>query len=373
MSNRQVDALPSRGNILIVDDAPLSLRLLSQMLVDEGYQVKTAIDGMQALEAVQKTSFDLILLDIMMPEMNGFQVCERLKEDERTRDVPIIFLSVLGETKDKINAFTIGGMDYVTKPFHVKEVLARIGTHVALRNLQKQLQQANRKLERQVEELKARNEELDAFAHTAAHDLRGPLTLIISFAEALEGIYTTLPEEEVRESMRSIARSGRKMDQIIEELLSLAELRRAEKVKMEPLDMASIVDAAKKRLFTVMDEHQMEIVTPDAWPTALGYAPWVEDVWVSYISNAVQSSSQPPRVELGATAEVGNTVRFWGRDLNTLERTPDRQRDDKGGGLGAVFVRRIMEKMGRQARAEVPSDEDQDYLFTFTLSGLAEK
>jgi two-component system sensor histidine kinase/response regulator len=371
MSNHQVDTPQPRGNILIVDDAPLSLRLLSQMLVDEGYQVETAIDGMQALEAVRHTCFDLILLDIMMPEMNGYEVCERLKEDERTRDIPIIFLSVLGETKDKINAFTVGGMDYVTKPFHVKEVLARIGTHVALRNLQKQLQEANRKLERQIKELQARNEELDAFAHTVAHDLRGHLTSIIGFAEALEGIYITLPEDEVQESLRSIARSGRKMDTIIEELLSLAELRQAEKVKMEPLDMASIVNAAHKRLSAVLDEHQAEIISPHTWPAALGYAPWVEDVWVSYISNAIEGSSQPVRIELGATTEVGSTVCFWARDLNAPERASGEQREDKG--LGPVFVRRIMEKMGRQPKTENLSDEGPGYLFTFTLSGAEKK
>ena len=152
MSHDQADApkepalsLP-KGNILIVDDTPANLRLLSQMLAEQGYRVRPVPDGPLALEATRAEPPDLILLDIRMPEMDGYEVCEHLKADAQTRDIPIIFISALGETQDKVKAFTAGGVDYVTKPFQVEEVLARVETHLALRKLQKQLQDANKKM-----------------------------------------------------------------------------------------------------------------------------------------------------------------------------------------------------------------------------------
>ena len=144
MNHGLVDA--PKGDVLIVDDTPANLRLLSQMLAEQGYHVRPVPDGPMALAAVQAEPPDLILLDIRMPGMNGYEVCEHLKAGAQTCDVPIIFISALDATQDKVRAFTVGGVDYVTKPFQVEEVLARVETHLALRKLQKKLQDANRKM-----------------------------------------------------------------------------------------------------------------------------------------------------------------------------------------------------------------------------------
>ncbi len=147
MNNQQTDA---SENILIVDDTPANLRLLSQMLSERGYGVRAVTSGSRALESVHVTQPSLILLDIRMPEMNGYEVCERLKQDPRTMDIPIIFISALNEIEDKVRGFTVGGVDYITKPFQFEEVLARVETHLALRRLQKQLQDANKKFEEEL-------------------------------------------------------------------------------------------------------------------------------------------------------------------------------------------------------------------------------
>jgi sigma-B regulation protein RsbU (phosphoserine phosphatase) len=144
MSHDQADTL--RADILIVDDTPANLHLLSQMLAEQGYRVRPVPDGPLALAATRAEPPDLILLDIRMPEMNGYEVCEHLKADDQTRDIPIIFISALDAIQDKVRAFTVGGVDYVTKPFQVEEVLARVETHLTLRELQKQLQEANIKM-----------------------------------------------------------------------------------------------------------------------------------------------------------------------------------------------------------------------------------
>lgn len=143
---------PLEESILIVDDNPTNLHLLSRMLSKHGFQIQTVSNGAEALAAVQTNLPDLILLDIMMPEMNGYEVCEHLKANEQTRDVPVIFISALEATEDKVKAFTAGGVDYITKPFHGKEVLARVKTHLALRDMQKSLKEKNAQLEQEVAE-----------------------------------------------------------------------------------------------------------------------------------------------------------------------------------------------------------------------------
>ena len=119
-------------NILVVDDTPLNLLLLVDILSKGGYQVSPVNSGEQALAAVKNSLPDLILLDIMMPDMDGYEVCERLKEDELTQNIPIIFISALGGTSDKIRAFDVGGVDYIIKPLKPKEVLARVRNHLKM-------------------------------------------------------------------------------------------------------------------------------------------------------------------------------------------------------------------------------------------------
>ena len=138
-----------QGDILIVDDTPDNLRLLEKILTRKGYTVRPVTTGNMALSSVRLRPPDLILLDIMMPDLSGYDVCKQLKADERTRDIPVIFISALQEVSEKVNAFTFGGVDYVTKPFDPQEILARVRTHLTIRNLQRQLQEQNFMLQEQ--------------------------------------------------------------------------------------------------------------------------------------------------------------------------------------------------------------------------------
>ncbi len=152
------------GTVLIVDDTPANLRLLSQMLAKQGYKARVATNGPRALESAGANPPDLILLDILMPEMDGYQICEYLKANEQTRDIPVIFISALGDTEDKVRAFAVGGVDYVTKPFHTEEVLARVKTHLALQHAHRQLQAKNYQLNQEVVERKQAEEALARYA-----------------------------------------------------------------------------------------------------------------------------------------------------------------------------------------------------------------
>ncbi len=149
MNNQIIDKTVS-GQILIVDDTPANLKMLTTILSSHGYQVRRALSGSRALSSVAARSPDLILLDIRMEEMDGYEVCRLLKGDEKNREIPVIFISALHETEDKMRGFEAGGVDYITKPFQSKEVLARIEVHLTLQRQQKQLEVQNMQLQREI-------------------------------------------------------------------------------------------------------------------------------------------------------------------------------------------------------------------------------
>jgi PleD family two-component response regulator len=139
--------------ILVVDDNSDNLRLLAAILKESQYKIRLAPNGERALATIHKEAPDLILLDVMMPAMDGFEVCRLLKADQETAGIPVIFISALDETIDKVKAFSIGGVDYITKPFKSEEVLARVRTHLTLRHLQRRLEKKNEQLRHALDEI----------------------------------------------------------------------------------------------------------------------------------------------------------------------------------------------------------------------------
>ncbi|MFB2918745.1 response regulator [Aerosakkonema funiforme] len=219
----------TRGNILIVDDTPENIEVLSATLRERGYAVRGAIKGGMAIRAARSVPPDLILLDIRMPEMNGYEVCEQLKTDEKTCEIPIIFISASDEVFDKVKAFTVGGEDYITKPFQVEEVLARVEHQLTIKKLQKQLQEQNQKLQQEVEQ--RRNAEAAAAAASKAksefvanmsHELRTPLNSILGFTEIINRDSSL--SNEVRENLKIISRSGKHLLELINDVLDLSKI-----------------------------------------------------------------------------------------------------------------------------------------------------
>ncbi|HUU95339.1 MAG TPA: PAS domain S-box protein [Phycisphaerae bacterium] len=216
--------------------------------------------------------------------------------------------------------------------------------------------------------------ELDAFAHTVAHDLKNPLSAVLGFAELLTAEGVELSQKDVRESLQAVEQSARKMHSIIEELLLLAGVRKAE-VERQPVETAAVVAGAVQRLSHMTAEYGPELVMPEQWPVALGYGPWLEEVWANYLSNAMKYGGRPPRLELGADT-TGDSVRFWVTD-NGPGLTHDQQSRlfmpftrlhqarATGQGLGLSIVRRIMEKLGGEAWVE--SEPGKGSRFGFTL------
>lgn len=368
-------------DILIVDDNPDNCRILTRLLTSQGYQVWTAKSGNEALAMAEQNLPDMILLDIMMPGMDGYQVCRRLKAEKRTSDIPVLFISALDQIPDKVSAFQAGGLDYITKPFELEEVLARVETHLTLRSLQLDL-------ERQIAEL-------DAYAYTVAHDLKNPLHIILGYADLLATQLADTQNEEVQVWVATIVNTSAKMATVIDELLLLASVRGAKDVTIEPLDMAPLVAMAIERLAAMITELCAEIIVPKTWPLAMGYGPWIEEVWMNYISNALKYGGRPPRIDLGsmvldsrlprhhdASAGIGDQqsrIKFWVRDngqgLSQEEQgklfvpfTRLHQLRVEGHGLGLSIVRRILDRLGGQAGVE--STLGQGSTFFFTLPGV---
>ena len=283
------------------------------MLVERGYRVRAVLNGARALAAAEADPPDLVLLDIRMPEMSGYETCRRLKANERLHDIPVLFISALDETEDKVHAFAVGGVDYVTKPIQAEEVLARVETHLRLHRLQLQLEQEVRERDRLIADL-------DAYAHTVAHDLKNPLNIIVNYADLLLEGDDALSPAEIREELQNILAGGLKMKTIIDSLLLLASTHH-EHIVRQPLNMGAIVDEALKRLAGEIAQRRAEIVCPETWPDALGYAPWVEEIWINYLSNALSYGGRPdatppvpPHIELGVSNDCPPFLQFWVRD-----------------------------------------------------------
>ncbi len=255
--------------------------------------------------------------------------------------------------------------------------------HDANAQLQRELaerQKAEKALQQHAQDLQERNEELDAFAHMVAHDLKSPLASIIGLAEMLSTGYVAVSAEQTQEFLGHIYWNARRMNEIIEELLLLARIPR-QSVEVMPLDMAVIIAAAQQRLAHAIRESGCSITAPAEWPVALGYAPWVEEVWVNYLSNAIRYGGRPPHIELGATELEDGMIRFWIRD-NGPGLSPEDQAQPfalfprlsqahvKGHGLGLSIVRRIVEKLGGQVAVE--SAVGQGSTFSFTLPSAAQ-
>ena len=155
------NAIPPRPKILIIDDTPGILRLLNDLLTRNGYETSVISNSAEAVSAAFQSPPDLIMLDIMMPHMDGYDVSAMLKDNPATHDIPIIFLSALGNVPDKVKAFKAGGVDYINKPFHIDEVLMRVKTHLTIRQLQKNLEEKNLLLMKEIEQRKKTQEELE--------------------------------------------------------------------------------------------------------------------------------------------------------------------------------------------------------------------
>lgn len=228
--------METRADILIVDDMPANLQLLVSNLTIHGYHVRAAADGPLALMAARADKPDLILLDVMMPHMNGFEVCEILKQDSSLKDVPVIFISAADDVESKVRGFEVGGADYISKPFQFAEVLARIQTHLTLYRQRIQLEEDHQQDLQYFEMITRLKDELMS---EASHDLKNPLHIIKLLTELLRPLVSE--DEKGERYLNAIDKQVSMMQQLLNDVLDLLKLETGRALVYDRVNLSEFV------------------------------------------------------------------------------------------------------------------------------------
>lgn len=363
----------NQANILIVDDTPANLQLLSDMLKARGYKVRPVPSGKLALQATELDPPDLILLDINMPELNGYEVCKRLKANPRFAEIPILFISALTDTEDKVRAFHAGGVDYVTKPFQFEEVEARVQTHLELRRQKQELRESYEKLQ-DLERLR------DSLVHMIVHDMRTPLTGISGFLEL------SAMQELPPKVAGYVSRARVSTDALIDMVSSLLDVNKMESGEMEldltEYDMGSLVQEALAKVESLKGERQITVSTPAAPVTLTCDAGQISRVVQNLLGNALKFTPKDGAIQMrlfpageALRVEVEDTgpgipEEYRARIFEKFGQVESREQKQKfSTGLGLAFCKLAVEAHG--GRIGVDSEVGKGSTFWFVLPRTA--
>lgn len=333
-------------DILVVDDNPANLQLLVGMLQECGYRVRPVTSGAQGLRAVRAAPPDLVLLDITMPEMDGYEVCRRLKADPASREIPVLFVSALVETEDKVRAFEAGGVDFVSKPFQFAEVAARVRTHLQLRRQQRELAEGLRR-ERELEQLR------DRLTHMIAHDMRSPL---LAMNLTLNLIRRSAPPEDAA----LLAGAQAALQSLVEMITQMLDVSRMEAGALvsrpEVFDVAELAHTVLRSLQPLAGEVAVKVQADE---TVLAHADreLIRRVLANLVGNALKFAPTRGHVNV-RVASCNGHVRVEVTDdgpgidpkyhAKIFEKFGQVEADQKkfGTGLGLTFAKMVVEAQG---------------------------
>ncbi|MBI4860261.1 MAG: hybrid sensor histidine kinase/response regulator [Candidatus Riflebacteria bacterium] len=361
-------------NILVVDDTPANLQLLTGMLKERGYRVRPVPSGRLALQAAGNNPPDLILLDINMPEMNGFEVCERLKATETLREIPVIFISALSEALDKVKAFSVGAVDYVTKPFHFEEVEARVATHLELCRKRRQLQQSYEKL-RGLEELR------DSLVHMIVHDLRSPLACIKGYLQILKDFDETALSADGRDCVQKALNGTNTLIEMVSSLLDVSKMEAGQMtLHRTECELASLTREVLARLEPLRGKREFSLEVGGEPLVTLADRELVLRVIQNLLSNALRFTPPDGKISVSLStceARMRVSVKDTGQGIpaefhtkifekfGQVESRENRQKHTTG--LGLTFCKLVVEAHG--GRIGVESEVGRGSTFWFELPG----
>ena len=363
-----------KPDILVVDDTPANLRLLSEMLKAQGYKPRVVPSGKLALSAARAIPPDLILLDIRMPEMDGYEVCERLKADASLKEIPVIFLSAVGETANKVRAFAAGGVDYITKPFQVEEVLARVETHLSLRRQTRQLEESYAAL-RHLENMR------DNLAHMVVHDMRSPLAVIGGFLSLLESHEAPNLTHSGLQFIREARHSIEELVEMVNSMLDVSKLE-AGRVKLHrtECDLGALARGVLGRYQPIRGGRQLVLDAPGNPVKVPADAGLISRVMQNLAGNAfnyaaadgsiriaVSRAGQEARVEVTDNGP-GIPAAYHDKIFEKFVQVEDLNAK-VGTGLGLAFCKLAVEIHGGRIGVESETGKGSTFWFTLPLEG----
>lgn len=303
---------PEDYRILIVDDTTANVRLLSHVLEKEGYAVLSAYNGEEAIRLTREEKPDLILLDVMMPGMSGFEVASELKEDDKLADIPIIFLSALSESDIKVKGFKSGGVDYITKPFKKEETLARIQTHLHLQTLQNTLNEQIDELRLRESELSILNKQKDNLVRMVSHDIKNPLTGILGLVKMMRS-NDRISAEEREQMFLIIEDSGVKLLNLVKQMLDKEENRNAREVlNLEETDLPGLANSIYEmhKAKSVLKEIELALDLDLICDTAVMDGSKMEIALGNLVSNALKFTKPGGKVSLRMCDDTKGDLTF---------------------------------------------------------------
>ena len=350
---------PSKSTVLVVDDNPTNLQVLLESLRQTGFKILVARSGESAIQQAEYGKPDVILLDVMMPGMDGFETCRRLKTREALKDVPVIFMTALTETSDKIKGFQAGGVDYITKPLHHEEVLARVATHLTMRRMQQQLQEQHLLLQEKHAQLQAINASKDKFFSIISHDLRSPLSAVLTGLRMLTDSKNDLSGDEQQEIIHDARDTTERLYALLENLLAWARIQRGVmELTPRPLDMRPLLEQ-NARLFAANAAQKRIAIRQTVTEPILIYADraMIDAVIRNLLSNALKFTEAQGTITISASqrdaaVEVTIADSGVGMSADTLAKLfrLDVRYDqpgtagEKGTGLGLNVCKEFVEK-----------------------------
>ncbi|WP_024333979.1 hybrid sensor histidine kinase/response regulator [Desulfotignum balticum] len=366
--------------IMIVDDQPLNLRLFQEIVSNEGYRVLMFSSGPAALRALAKVMPDVILLDIMMPEMDGFDVCRHLKADDRLNRIPVIFISALNDTSNKVRALAEGGVDYVTKPFNAGEVLARIRTHLRIRQQQVQIETQKQQLQESFGRLRELETLRDNLVHMVAHDMRSPLLAVTGYARMILSDLEGAGHDRPAQDAQTILDLCSTLQKMISTLLDISRLEACQMpLNIQPGDAGELISRVVTALGVLADDDAAVVWhPPEEKMTALFDEEITRRILENLLVNAFNFAGKEARVRISAvSAETaikimvtdngpGIAPEHQGHVFEKFSQAPAGQ-DDAGHstGLGLAFCKLAMEAQGGEIG--VKSEVGKGSTFWFTL------